>query len=96
MVITEAAADAVLDIRHLVYLSAAVPDSGQSLESLARSLGLENDDDRGEDVNILSDGQVQLTPEAARASLFHDCAARVSSPIQSNGCSSLDVDALRS
>lgn len=73
MVITETAARSGLPIRHLIYVAAAVPDSGQSLETLVASLRIAGDDDGGEEVVALSDGRIELTPEAARRTLFHDC-----------------------
>jgi pimeloyl-ACP methyl ester carboxylesterase len=73
MVVTEVANDPSLDIRRLVYLAAAVPDAGQSLEGLATSLAIGSEDDDGEEVVVGADGRVQLTTIAARESLFHDC-----------------------
>ena len=73
MVVTEVANDPSLDIRRLVYLAAAVPDAGQSLESLAASLGIGSEDDGGEEVVVGADGRVRLTTVATRESLFHDC-----------------------
>ena len=74
VVITEAAADPEVQVTRLVYLAAAVPDEGQSMQSLASSLGLADDDDGNEEVMVLPDGRIELTAEAARTALFHDCA----------------------
>jgi pimeloyl-ACP methyl ester carboxylesterase len=72
LVVTEAAATPTLPVRHLAYLAAAVPDTGESMQTLAASLGVA-DDDGGEEIIVLDDGRIQLTAEAARISLFHDC-----------------------
>lgn len=72
LVITEAAADPGVEVTRLAYLAAAVPDAGQSMQALATSLGLADDDD-GEEVAGLPDGRIELRPDAARQSLFHDC-----------------------
>ena len=48
MVITEAAARSELPVLHLVYVAAAVPDAGQSLEILSASLAVAGDNDGGE------------------------------------------------
>jgi pimeloyl-ACP methyl ester carboxylesterase len=74
LVITEAANDQEVEVTRLAYLAAAVPDDGQSVQSLATSLGLEDGDDGGEEVVVLPDGRIGLRPEAARTGLFHDCA----------------------
>ena len=73
LVVTEAAADVAVEVTRLAYLTAAVPDEGQSMQALATSLGLTDGDDGGEEVVVLPDGRIQLTAEAARTSLFHDC-----------------------
>ena len=73
LVVTEAAGEAGVEVTRLVYLAAAVPDEGQSMQLLANSLGLADDDDGGEEVAVLPDGRIQLTADAARTSLFHDC-----------------------
>ncbi len=73
LVVTEAAADEAVEVTHLAYLAAAVPDEGQSMQALATSLGLADGDDGGEEIVVLPDGRIQLTAEAARTSLFHDC-----------------------
>ncbi len=72
LVVTEAAAAPSLRVHHLAYLAAAVPDTGESMQALAASLGVV-DDDGGEEVAVLDDGRIQLMAEAARATLFHDC-----------------------
>ena len=45
LVVTEAAADAAVEVTRLAYLAAAVPDEGQSMQALATSLGLADGDD---------------------------------------------------
>lgn len=75
LVVTEAANEEGLGVTRLAYLAAAVPDEGQSMEGLAASLGVVDDDDGGEDIAVLPDGRVELIAEAARTSLFHDCPA---------------------
>lgn len=73
LVITEAACDEKVEVTRLVYLAAAVPDEGHSMQALATALGLADDEDGGEEIIVLPDGRIELTVEAARASLFHDC-----------------------
>jgi pimeloyl-ACP methyl ester carboxylesterase len=73
LVITEAANDEEVDVTRLAYLAAAVPDERQSMQTLAASLGIADSDDGGEEVVVLPDGRIALTPEAARTGLFHDC-----------------------
>jgi pimeloyl-ACP methyl ester carboxylesterase len=72
LVVTEAAGEAGIEVTRLAYLAAAVPDEGQSMQSLASSLGLA-DDDGGEVIAVLPDGRIELTAETAHTSLFHDC-----------------------
>jgi pimeloyl-ACP methyl ester carboxylesterase len=74
MVITEVATDPEVQVTRLAYLAAAVPDEGQSMQTLASSLGLADDEGSNEEVVVLSDGRIELTAEAARTALFHDCA----------------------
>jgi pimeloyl-ACP methyl ester carboxylesterase len=69
MVITEAAAGPHRAVRHLVYLTAAIPDSGDSLAGLAK----QRDDDTGEEIEALPDGRIALKRDSALESLFHDC-----------------------
>jgi pimeloyl-ACP methyl ester carboxylesterase len=78
MVISEAAAGPHRAVRQLVYLTAAIPDSGDSLAGLAKQRGDDAADTGGgqggdEDVERLADGRVALRRDSALASLFHDC-----------------------
>jgi pimeloyl-ACP methyl ester carboxylesterase len=75
LVVTQAAADSAVEVTRLAYLAAAVPDEGQSMQTLATSLGIVDSDGDGEveEVVVLPDGRIQLTAATARASLFHDC-----------------------
>lgn len=74
-VITEAAAPAHPAVRHLVYLTAAVPDTGDSLASLASRHPAPGgaDDADEEELERLPDGRVTLRRDSARTGLFHDC-----------------------
>jgi pimeloyl-ACP methyl ester carboxylesterase len=71
MVISEAAAGPHRAVRHLVYLTAAIPDSGDSLAGLAKQRGDDNGD--GEETETLADGRIALRRDSALESLFHDC-----------------------
>ena len=77
-VISQAAAGPHRAVRHLVFLAAAVPDAGDSLESLAETAskndpaGAQEEED-GEEIDMRADGRMVMRPEAARAALFHDC-----------------------
>lgn len=71
MVISEAAAGPHRAVRHLVYLTAAIPDSGDSLAELTKRHG--DGDSGGEDAEPLADGRVALTRAGALEVLFHDC-----------------------
>lgn len=75
MVISEAAAGPHRAVRQLVYLTAAIPDSGDSLADLAKGRGADADAGAGdgEEVDVLADGRVALRREGALDSLFHDC-----------------------
>jgi pimeloyl-ACP methyl ester carboxylesterase len=75
-VITEAAAGPHPAVRRLVYLTAAVPDAGDSLASLmTRSAGGTERQPGGgaEPVVVRPDGLGELRAEEAEAALFHDC-----------------------
>jgi pimeloyl-ACP methyl ester carboxylesterase len=77
-VISEAAAGPHPAVRHLVFLAAAVPDTGDSLASLAETSAKDNpagaeDESGGEEIDVRADGRMIMRPESARAALFHDC-----------------------
>jgi pimeloyl-ACP methyl ester carboxylesterase len=75
-VITQAAAGPHPAVARLIYLTAAVPDAGESLASLmgAATGGTEERPDAGaEPVVIRPDGLAELNPAAAADTLFHDC-----------------------
>jgi pimeloyl-ACP methyl ester carboxylesterase len=72
MVITEAGVDPALNVAHLVYLAAAVPDTGQAMQDLVPA-DAGDGNGGGEDVTIEADGRARLTEASARQSLFHDC-----------------------
>lgn len=72
-VITEAAAGPHAAVRHLVYLTAAVPDVGDSLVSLMSAAGADDDAEQGEGVIFREDGLAELNREQARRALFNDC-----------------------
>ena len=71
-VITEAASGPHPAVRELVYLTAAVPDAGQSMVSLM-SAAAQHPDAEDEGVTVRDDGLAFLDPEAARRALFNDC-----------------------
>lgn len=75
MVITEAAAGPHRAVRHLVYLTAAIPDSADTLAGLAERHGDGTGDGDGgeEEVDVLPDGRIALKRDSALESLFHDC-----------------------
>ena len=74
-VITEAAAGPHPAVRRLVCLTGAAPDVGERLASLV-SAAEESDgaaDAAREAVRLRPDGMIELGPDSARLSLFHDC-----------------------
>ncbi len=77
-VITQAAAGPHPAVRRLVYLTGAAPDVGESLTSLA--CAAEESDGAAETareaVHVRPDGMIELDPDSARPSLFHDCSPR--------------------
>ena len=77
-VITEAAAGPHPAVQRLVYLTGAVPDVGESMASLA--FAAEEFDGPAqaarEAVRLRPDGMIELDPDSARTSLFHDCSPR--------------------
>jgi pimeloyl-ACP methyl ester carboxylesterase len=72
-VITEAAAGPHPAVRELVYLTAAVPDAGDSMVSLMSASAAQEPEAEQEGVTILDDGLASLDREAARRALFNDC-----------------------
>jgi len=75
-VITEAARGPHPAVRELVYLTAAVPDTGQSMISLMSAAAAQDADADDEGVTVRDDGLAVLDPEAARGALFNDCEPR--------------------
>lgn len=78
-VITEAAAGRHPVVCRLVYLAAAVPDTGESLAGLAPTAAEQADgatEAAREAVRFRADGMLELDPTSARESLFHDCSPR--------------------
>src|SRR3954453_13703565 len=73
-VITEAASGPHPAVRELVYLTAAVPDAGDSMVSLMSAAAAQNPGAQEEGVTVREDGLATLDREAARHALFHDCA----------------------
>jgi pimeloyl-ACP methyl ester carboxylesterase len=75
VVISEAAAGPHRAVRQLVYLTAAIPDSGDSLVGLAKQRGDDpgDGDEDGEEIESLADGRIALRRDSALESLFHDC-----------------------
>ena len=77
-VISQAAAGPHRAVRHLVFLAAAVPDTGDSLASLAEAAarndpaGTQEESD-SEEIGMRADGRMLMHPQSARAALFHDC-----------------------
>jgi pimeloyl-ACP methyl ester carboxylesterase len=72
-VITEAASGPHPAVRELVYVSAAVPDAGDSMVSLMSAAAAEDPDAEEEGVIFRDDGLAFLDREAARRALFNDC-----------------------
>jgi pimeloyl-ACP methyl ester carboxylesterase len=73
-VITEAASGPHPAVRELVYLTAAVPDAGDSMVSLMSAAAAQGPEAEEEGVTVREDGLAVLDPEAARRALFNDCA----------------------
>jgi pimeloyl-ACP methyl ester carboxylesterase len=71
-VITEAASGPHPAVRDLVYLTAAVPGTGDSMVSLM-SAAAQDGDGAEEGVTFRDDGLAVLDREAARRALFSDC-----------------------
>jgi hypothetical protein len=57
-----------------VYLTAAVPDAGDSMVSLMSAAAVRESEADEEGVTFREDGLAVLDPEAARRALFNDCA----------------------
>jgi pimeloyl-ACP methyl ester carboxylesterase len=80
-VITEAAGGPHPAVAHLVYLTAAVPDVGQSMASLVPTEDVETssaayDEDAVSEGPVAGPaGSIMVEPEQAIAALFHDCSA---------------------
>jgi pimeloyl-ACP methyl ester carboxylesterase len=72
-VITEAASGPHPAVRELVYLTAAIPDAGQSMVSLMSQAAAQEADAEEEGVTVRDDGLAYLDREAARRALFNDC-----------------------
>jgi pimeloyl-ACP methyl ester carboxylesterase len=72
-VITEAASGPHPAVSELVYLTAAVPDTGQSMVSLMSAAAPQHPDAEEEGVTVRDDGLALLDREAARRALFNDC-----------------------
>jgi pimeloyl-ACP methyl ester carboxylesterase len=72
-VITEGASGPHPAVRELVYLTAAVPGTGDSMVSLM-SAAAQDGDAEEEGVTFRGDGLAVLDREAARRALFSDCA----------------------
>jgi pimeloyl-ACP methyl ester carboxylesterase len=68
-VITEAAAGPHSAVRRLVYVAAAMPDTGQSLVDLSPPA----EAGAKESVRWRADGLMELDARSAREALFHDC-----------------------
>jgi pimeloyl-ACP methyl ester carboxylesterase len=73
-VITEAASGPHPAVGELVYLTAAVPDAGDSMVSLMSAAAAEEPEADEEGVAVRDDGLAVLDREAARRALFNDCA----------------------
>jgi pimeloyl-ACP methyl ester carboxylesterase len=71
-VITEAASGPHPAVHELVYLTAAVPGTGDSMVSLM-SAAAAQDADAEEGVTVRDDGLAFLDRDAARRALFNDC-----------------------
>lgn len=74
-VITEAAAGPHPAVRELVYLTAAVPGTGDSMVSLMTAAVTQDADAEEEGVTFRDDGLACLDHDAARRALFNDCDA---------------------
>ncbi len=72
-VITEAAAGPHAAVRHLVYLTAAVPDVGDTMASLMGQAAAEAENASGEAPIFREDGLAELDRDQARQALFNDC-----------------------
>jgi pimeloyl-ACP methyl ester carboxylesterase len=73
-VITEAASGPHPAVRELVYLTAVVPDAGDSMLSLMSPAAAQEPEAEQEGVTVREDGLAILDREAARRALFNDCA----------------------
>jgi pimeloyl-ACP methyl ester carboxylesterase len=73
-VITRAACGPHPAVRELVYLTAAIPDAGDSMVSLMSAAAGREPDAEEEGVTVRDDGLAVLDREAARRALFNDCA----------------------
>lgn len=71
-VVTEAAAGPHPAVRHLVYLTAAIPAAGDSMVNLM-SAAAADEDTEGEGVTFREDGLAVLDRDSARRALFNDC-----------------------
>jgi pimeloyl-ACP methyl ester carboxylesterase len=72
-VITEAASGPHPAVRELVYLTAAVPGTGDSMVSLMSAAAAQDGDAEEEGVTLRDDGLACLDLETARRALFNDC-----------------------
>ena len=72
-VITQAAAGPHPAVRELVYLTAAVPGTGDSMVSLMSAAAAQDTDAAEEGVSFRDDGLAFLDRDAARRVLFSDC-----------------------
>jgi pimeloyl-ACP methyl ester carboxylesterase len=72
-VITEAASGPHPAVRELVYVTAAVPGTGDSMVSLMSTAAAQDTDAEEEGVTFRDDGLAILDREAARRALFNDC-----------------------
>jgi pimeloyl-ACP methyl ester carboxylesterase len=72
-VITESASGPHPTVRELVYLTAAVPGTGDSMISLMGAATAQDADAEEEGVTLRDDGLAVLDREAARRALFNDC-----------------------
>jgi pimeloyl-ACP methyl ester carboxylesterase len=72
-VITEAASGPHPAVRELVYVTAAVPGTGESMISLMSTAAAQDADAEEEGVTFRDDGLAFLDREAARRALFNDC-----------------------
>ncbi len=72
-VITEAASGPHPAVRELVYVTAAVPGTGDSMVSLMSTAAAQDAGAEEEGVTFRDDGLAILDREAARRALFNDC-----------------------